>query len=132
MTIGLAEITIDFIGLERAEVEMNDAYEHLVQDLDFMAQQGAEAAIDEMQQNHPYEDQTYQLSGGMYVTDGDRSRTRCTKYVDFLAPYAGFVNDGTSHSRAYPFVPQGVVAGQRKLDACAEQVLDRFCTKFGG
>lgn len=132
MTIGLATVTFSFEGMETFEGDWAAAYEGLVQDIEHAAQEAAEAAIAEMQRNHPYTDRTGLLTEGMYVRDGQRTRLRCTKFVEFRAPYAGFVNDGTARSRPYPFLPQGVEAAQKRLDECMDDATASFCTHLQG
>lgn len=132
MTIGLATVSFSFEGMETFEGDWATAFDYLVQDIEHAAQEAAEAAIDEMQRNHPYTDRTGQLTGGMYVRDGQRTRLRCTKFVEFIAPYAKFVNDGTVRSRPYPFLPQGVEAAQKRLDECMDDATAAFCKNLQG
>lgn len=132
MTIGLAEIQFDLSAFTDLDGDWYRAYDELSNDLEYATVQAGEAGIEEMQRNHPYTDRTYQLSGGMHITDGERTRMRCTKYIDFLAPYARYVNDGTAKSRPYPFLPQGVEAAQKRLDECMQQSLDHFCRVLAG
>lgn len=132
MTVGLAEFRFSLEGISGFEADIVRGMENLTHDLEWMVTQAGEAGIEEMQHNHPYTDQTYKLSGGMHITDGDFTRTRCTKYIDFLAEYAGFVNDGTSKSKAYPFLPQGITAAQKRLDECASDALASYCRTLSG
>lgn len=132
MTIGLATISFDLTGIEGLEADIGVAYDNLVHELDYIVEESCEAGIREMQANHPYTDRTFLLSGGMHITEGKRTRTRCTKYIDFMAPYAGYVNDGTSKSQPYPFLPQGIEAAQRNLDERMNSAMDRYCRTVAG
>lgn len=49
--------------------------------------------------------------------------------VTFDAPYAGWVNDGTSKSKPYPFIPVGMAAARDTLDQLCGDALTSFCQR---
>lgn len=121
------EYKFNFDEMIYFEEEWSNAVDYLSQDLEQVVMDAGDAAIIEMQGNHPYQDRTYTLSGGMQCRLGKRSRYRAEAFVHFLAPYANIVNDGSVKSQPYPFVPQGEAAGQRRLEENMTDALNKFC-----
>lgn len=119
-------------GIIEMGAAANEAIDLLSQDLSHVVVAAGDEAVAEMQRNHPYQDRTYNLSGGMRCRLGRRSRWRAEAVVDFTAFYAGYVNDGTSRNRPYPFVPNGLRAAEPVLQREMESALDRFAAHFGG
>ncbi len=124
-------INISIEGFE----ELNESWKresiHMQQDLGHCVQEAADAGIAEMQRNHPYQDQTYKLSGGMYTTPVQVGARVIRCDIKFMAKYARWVNDGTRYAKPYPFIPQGKRVAQEKLDLCVHQALARFWARVG-
>jgi hypothetical protein len=79
-----------------------------------------------------YEDRTYNLSGSMHVvpaTDADGKR-EAELQVD--AEYASYVDQGTSRSRAYPFMALGEHAAEEALQTNAQSAADVASEKMNG
>lgn len=128
MSEGPFAVTLE--GAEELERAWNDATAHLDQNAQFVALYAAEGAVQAMQKRHPYTDRTGTLSGTMHaeregdtVLDGDRAHVA---QAVVPADYASYVNNGTSRSRAFPFLPRGEQAAQR----IGEREMDDACDQF--
>lgn len=121
-------IEFDLVGeyIDALKTDIIVGREAMSRELMDIVLDAADAAVLEMQLNHPYTDRTQMLSGGMQVKPGRESRYTASATIVFLAKYAKFVNDGTVRSRAYPFIPQGMDAAQRVLDARGAGALGVF------
>lgn len=113
----------------RAEAE-------LTIDLAACADGAAQAGIEAYQANHPYTDRTGLLSGigqdGPYHRPGRRSRWQSTTVIEFEAPYANIVNDGSKTARPYPFVPIIEAGGVPELERLLDGAIDLFLERLGG
>jgi hypothetical protein len=92
----------------------------------------ADYGVSTMQESHPYQDRTYNLSGSMHVvpaTDADGKR-EAELQVD--AEYASYVDQGTSRSRAYPFMALGEHAAEEALQTNAQSAADVASEKMNG
>lgn len=87
--------------------------------------QAVEAGAGAAQVQHPYKDQTGALT---YSIEG-QSTTAGSDFVEGTivagAPYASFVNDGTSRAQAFPFMPVAERMAAETLEAELQAVLER-------
>lgn len=122
-------IDFDLEGIEELSADLNFSRDVLAQDLMHAVVSAGDAAIEAMQTDHPYTDRTFLLSGGMRCRQfGRATRSRAEAIVTFDAPYAKHVNDGTSKSKPYPFIPVGMAAARDELERCVTHALDVFCS----
>jgi hypothetical protein len=115
---------------------LKDRWSAVVHDLeDDLARGSLDAAdygVSTMQESHPYQDRTYNLSGSMHVvpaTDGEGKREAELR-VD--AEYASFVDQGTSRNRAYPFMSLGEHAAAEALQTNAQAAADAAAARMNG
>lgn len=118
-------------GVDELAGDLSAAIDDFGTDLREAVMRAGESAVQEMQQNHPYQDQTQRLTGGMQCRQGRQTRYTAQAEVTFEAPYAKYVNDGTVKSRAYPFLPQGMRAAELELERCVDTAIGLFCTTLG-
>ncbi len=86
------------------------------------------AGVEAMQQTHPYTDRTNKLTLGMHCKlFGPQTKSFKCAVIQFKAPYAKFVNDGTVKTKAYPFLPLGEKVAEDKLEKCVDDALGRLC-----
>lgn len=127
---GGMSITFDLEGVDELSADLNSAYSYLSQDLQTAVLQAGDDAVTAMQVDHPYTDRTQMLTGGMYCKPfGRNTKTRAEAVVMFKAPYAKFVNDGTSKSKPYPFIPVGMAAARDSLVDRCSYALSVFCKR---
>lgn len=122
------KITFDLEGVEELSADFHAGIDTLGQDLQHAVLEAADAAISEMQGNHPYQDRTFLLSGGMYVKPGRMTRLTANAEVRFQAPYANIVEDGQEgRARPYPITPQGIQAADIRLQQCVDDAAAAWC-----
>lgn len=123
------QIDFDLEGVDEFALDLSAALDNLGADLRHCVLDAGDAAISRMQVDHSYTDRTFKLSGGMKCKlFGRQTRTMANAAVTFLASYAGAVNDGTTKSKPYPFVPQGLEAAGDALERSVSFSLDIFCS----
>lgn len=127
----MSSLTFDIEGIVELAAAGSEALDFLSQALPQACVDAGDAAVSAMQLSHPYQDRTYRLSGGMRCRLGRRTRWAALANVTFNAPYAGYVNDGTSRSRAYPFLPIGEAAAAPVLEDRMSRALDIYCKMIG-
>ena len=120
---------VDIEGLTELDLDIALAVHELDEDLGQACLDGADAGVAEMQANHPYTDRSYRLSGEMHAEPVDENGKRHAEMV-IPAPYASYVDRGTSHAKPYPFTPQGEKAAEDKLHELAEKAVAEFCAKL--
>lgn len=86
----------------------------LVPGLDRAAVDAARAGVWAAQQDHPYTDRTQNLTNTAEPVPGPAGRGEAE--MVWVMPYAGFVDEGTSHARPYPFTPIARRAAGRALE----------------
>lgn len=127
----MSSLTFEIEGIDELGAAGSEALDFLSQALPQAVLDAGDAAVSAMQLSHPYQDRTYKLSGGMMCKLGRRTKWTALANVTFKAKYAGFVNDGTSRSRPYPFIPIGERAAAPVLERCMGQALDVYCKMIG-
>lgn len=90
------------IALDDAEFhsDLERALDELEHDVDRVAHEAAEQGVQAEQADHPYEDQTYELSGGAHVEElsgGDELERGVA--MTWPAKHASFVQQGTKEKR---------------------------------
>lgn len=140
--------TVTVEGVDELDRAWGAAASQLERDTDRATVAAADASVSAMQSNHPYEDQTYNLSGSMHVvehaprpdTDGmpltdavigllgaeSADTTLYESEVVIPADYASHVNWGTKHMKARPFLPTGEREAERALTREEREAADRF------
>lgn len=119
------EFTAEIEGLEELKIAAAHAEEDLRDELRTVSLEAAESGIQEAQANHPYEDQTFRLSGSARAVP-----VRGEAEMRWPADYASHVDEGTSRARAYPFTPQATQRATAALEAGAERAVKRFIRKI--
>lgn len=103
------------------------AVDDLEADLERSAYSAAEDGIVRAQQDHPYTDQTGDLTETAHA---ERGHERGTADMVWPQPYAGYVDRGTSRAKAYPFTPQAQEAAAASLEHYTASDAARFIGKF--
>lgn len=119
---------VDFSELEGFIDRGGDAVADLVHDVREAVTHAAAEGVREAQGNHPYTDRTYRLTGTAYPTNTYGGDLFPEAEMVWPAEYAGYVDEGTTRARPYPFTPQAV----RRADEVLEQDLDAALEKFVG
>ena len=95
------------------------------------AMKAAGEGVAEAKANHPYTDRTGDLTASSHVnplSGGDAEMV-------WPMPYAGYVDEGTSRSRPYPYTPGAVKVAGEALDAnsdkAAQAICDAMTSKYG-
>ena len=83
-----------------------------------------------MQDNHPYQDQTGNLTNNMHVEGANAPDGTPEAEVVVPEEYAAYVNDGTSRNRAYPFMPLGEYAAEEALHDNTAKALARYAERI--
>jgi hypothetical protein len=118
-------------GLDELETDAKTAASELQADLLEGSFDAAKYGVTSMQDNHPYTDRTWHLTNDMHV-DGALNDTGDTEAeIVIPAGYAGFVDEGTSRSRPYPFTPLGEAMAEEALAANTDMAVDTYVAKFG-
>jgi len=121
------EFKFDWREWESFEEEWSNAVDYLSQDLPQVALDAGDAAVTAIQQNHPYQDRTYLLSAGTHCVPGRVSKWRAEAIVQFQAPYANIVEEGSVKAQPYPFIFIGREAAEHKLEERMNEALTKFC-----
>lgn len=121
-------VEFDLDGIDELAADFAMSIATLGQDLHHCVVAAGDDAITAMQASHPYQDQTYRLSGGMKCKPFGRQTLRMAMaIVTFDAPYANIVNDGSVKTRAYPFIPRGILGAMISLERSVSYSLGKFC-----
>lgn len=125
-------VTVNVDDVLALEGVAEEAVTELLNDVALAVRNAAEEGVREATVNHPYTDRTYRLSTTARASA--MSRGKFEKEVDMVwpAPYAGFVDEGTSRSKAYPFTPQASAKAEETLERDVDAAVDKFVRKLGG
>jgi hypothetical protein len=96
----------------------------LLRDIDQATMDAARSGVWEAQQDHPYTDRTQQLTNTAHPEKGKVGES----HMVWPMFYAGFVNDGTSRSRPYPFVPIALAKAREVLEEKIKKAVERMAT----
>lgn len=130
MSEGPFTVTVD--GVDELDRNWLEAAHYLEQDSAQAALTAADEAVATMQERHPYQDRTYNLSGGMHgepagnPTIGAEGETVHEATIVIPAEYASFVDKGTSRARPYPFTPRGEAQAERTVTREERAAVERF------
>lgn len=127
---------IEFEGLAELVREAERAGEDLDRNLESSVQDAAEKGLVAFTDQHPYTDQTFNLTASARVEDsttgvGDgsvKSRDMVWGGDDSAAPYAVFLE----HRRAYKFTPVARAEAKRVLERDAEYAAELYADKLSG
>lgn len=136
--------TWDIEGLPELKADLNTFADRLVVGLRGASLEAAAAGILAARQDHPYTDRTFHLSGEgdggddenshaeQSTRGGSRNGPQDEDEAKMVWPvrYAGFVDKGTSRSRAYPFTPIAEQIAENVLGNASEQAVDDACREF--
>lgn len=113
-------ITVEIEGLEALRAQLKEASDTLHDGMYSAVHEAADLGAKEARDTHPYTNRTYNLENKTVGRMLREDRQAGVYAGDIIAKprYASYVNDGTSRSRPYPFMPQA----ERK----ARQVFDRI------
>jgi len=127
-------IDVEVEGLDAVKARIHSAFAELEVDARGAALDAAAAGVLGAQEDHPYEDhrepgKSYEGDGAIGLTD----TAHAVQLPDLLAaemvwpaPYAGFVDKGTSRSAPYPFTPHAVERAEYALDTYMHAALENF------
>ena len=129
-------IEFDFFGLQALVGEAEQAGEELERNLEASVQDAAEKGIVAFTDQHPYTDQTFNLTASARVEDATtgvgggavKARDMVWGGDDSAAPYAVFLE----HRRAYKFTPVARAEAKRVLERDAEYAADLYADKLSG
>lgn len=122
----------DFSELDAFAHIAEEAVADLVRDVRRGVQDAADAGIREAQDNHPYVDRSFRLSGSAQATPVTGDDFDPEAEMTWPAPYARFVDKGTTRARPYPFTPQARGRAEAALDRAVETACDKLESKLGG
>ena len=95
--------------------------------------EAAAEGIREAREDHPYTDRTGHLSG---IGDGGGEQNSHAEQTDdgeaemvWPVEYAGFVDQGTSRNRPYPFTPQARERAEAELQRKTQDVADGIAAR---
>lgn len=93
-------------------------------------QAACEEAIADEQAEHPYQDRTYQLTDTAVGKLESSDATSATGVLVWPQDYASYVDEGTRHARAFPFVERTVDHAGKillfRLESTLERTLERL------
>lgn len=125
---------IEFEGLAELVREAERAGEDLNRNLESSVQDAAEKGLVAFTDQHPYTDQTFNLTASARVEDSTtgvgsvKSRDMVWGGDDSDAPYAVFLE----HRRAFKFTPVARAEAKRVLERDAEYAADLYADKLSG
>lgn len=106
------EVDADTRDLEREWAKALDAFsDELADAVDVSCKAGAKYS----QNHHPYTDRTYHLTDTTFGKVVHRARYAVEGVLGWVQDYAKYVDQGTSRSRAYPFVQAAVAYTEKAL-----------------
>lgn len=123
---------VDFSAIDELTAVAKSAVDEFVDDVRVAVATAAEEGVREAQTNHPYTDRTYRLTGTARSTLTSGARLEPEAEMTWPAPYAGFVDEGTSRARPYPFTPQASGRAEAALERAVEVAADNLERKIGG
>lgn len=123
---------VDFAEFYELAALAKAAIDEFVDDVRVAVAHAADEGVREAQTNHPYTDRTYRLTGTARATLAGGPRLEPEAEMMWPAPYAGFVDEGTTRSRPYPFTPQATGRAEAALDRAVELAADKLERKIGG
>lgn len=118
-------MTVGQFDLGALQHAWSAARRELEDDLDHVGIEAAQGGVDAATANHPYEDQTGDLTGHAHVEPDPRGGGIMVWPDD----YASYVDEGTSRSNPYPFTPLALQVADRDLEEGAKHALARFIAK---
>lgn len=128
----MLRMEFEFEGIEGLQSDLNKMTDLLAADLSRVVYDAAQAGVVAMRENHPYQDRTFLLTDGMHAKPfGRTTRTRAEAIIIFKAKYAKYVNDGTTKSKPYPFLPIGEKAAGIALMTGAFEAVSTFIRTIG-
>lgn len=128
----MTEVTVDIHEFDAFADLGEAAAEEMRVEIWRAVQDAADEGIREAQTHHPYTDRTFQLSGTAQASRVRGSKFEPSADMVWPAPYAGYVDEGTSRSRPYPFTPQAEAKADEVLAHKVEHAIDRFVSRIGG
>ena len=118
-----ARVTLE--GLDEFGAAWGAAVSDARTDLVEASLDAAAAGVREAQDNHPYTDRTYGLTGDSHTEQADDGEAEMV----WPAEYAGFVDEGTSRNRPYPFTPQARERAEAELQRKTQDVADGIAAR---
>lgn len=136
----MSDFTCDIDGMDDLVKDLADATKQLNRDLSEAALDAAAGAMRAFQGSHPYQDRTYGLTGDSHVEqDSASGRDASGRFTGvrgaalvWPAPYASFVDEGTSRSKAYPFRERTEKNAEQRFADLSLKAVDKFVKKVGG
>lgn len=92
------------------------------------AMKAAGEGVAEAKANHPYTDRTGDLTASSHVNpkSGDDAE------MVWPMGYAGYVDEGTTRSKPYPYTPGAVVKATSELEANSDKAAQDLCSAITG
>src|SRR5690242_15341349 len=111
---------IDVSALEHAALAADS---ELRSDLHRAGIDAAKSGIELARASHPYTDRTGELTGNAHVEEDHATGGGIMVWAE---EYAGYVDEGTSRARAYPFTPKAKKLAGVMLNAGVNDAIARF------
>jgi HK97 gp10 family phage protein len=109
-------ISIEFEGIEEFRRNCQEAAKELDAGLYSAVKEAAEAGALEARTNHPYTNRTGMLEANTVALMLRQGFANYEGEIFANREYASYVNDGTSRSRPYPFMPQAEAKARQVFD----------------
>jgi hypothetical protein len=128
------EVHVVIEGLDELEHAWADEVKQLEWDLDKTALVAARAGVEAVREDHPYTDRTYQLTETARALPHTYAGDEEPGGAMMIWPkgYAGFVDDGTSRSRAFPFSPKAAEVAEATLEHWSIVLIDAMVARVSG
>ena len=112
-------IDLDALALAFATSEAE-----LREDLQRAGVDAAQGGVDAAKAHHPYTDRTHDLTETSHVEPIHDAKGGAL--MVWPQEYAGFVDEGTSRARPYPFTPLAEQVAERDLEHLATEAVQKF------
>jgi hypothetical protein len=112
-------INADVEGISELRSKLETANVRITTGLRGACLEAAAAGVEEARGNHPYQDQTYSLTG-----DAHAEQVEDEAEMVWPVRYASYVDEGTRKNRPYPFTPQAEAKASEVLEREANAVIE--------
>ena len=123
-------ITVEVEGLEEFKRSCEEARRELDAGLYSAVKEAAEAGAKEARDNHPYRNRTGMLERNTVALMLREGFNNYEGEIFANREYASYVNDGTSRSRPYPFMPQAEAKARQVFDRIVDSTVARVLAIF--
>lgn len=117
-------LSVEIIGLDKLELAFKKAPQLFTTIFDRAVKQSTLTVLGRSRERTPI-DKGFLRGPGMQTTF-----SALTGRIDNVAPYAGYVHDGTIHMKARPFFEWGIDAGQSDVNMFFDQAAKEFANSI--